>query len=131
MNGLAENMVKNVKQWLSKQSCGVEFVQVLAYISQCATFNNWKVTCTNPVWTCTSYPVIIWSTLYERTSERTTATTGRTGGPTSVSPGGGCVDKRLLTKCYKQVDVWYPTIISWPIALHGRDSKWSPEKSTY
>ena len=24
-NGLAKNMVKNVKQWLSKPSCGVEF----------------------------------------------------------------------------------------------------------
>lgn len=50
-NGLAENMVKNVKQWLSKQSCGVALYEFLhAYRNA-----HGRVACSNPIWMCTSY----------------------------------------------------------------------------
>lgn len=67
-NGLAENMVKNVKQWLSKQSCGVALYEFLhAYRNA-----HGRVACSNPIWMCTSY----WpSPCNEREGKRAAATT--------------------------------------------------------
>ena len=76
----------------------MRFVCVLAYISQCAAFQQLKGHLHKSSFDVHFLPVIICPTLYERTDERTTATTGWTGGPMTVSPGGGCVDK----KCYKE-----------------------------
>ena len=129
-------MVKNVKQWLTKQGGGVGFGVALSEFLH--TYRNvpHSTTGSSPAQIvfgralCTRQSFVLLC-MSERVKEQLQPQVGLSIPRVFSQSAGVHMDQRFPTKCSLQVDAGYYTVISWSIALHCQHPRWLPEKGTY
>lgn len=125
-------MVKNVKQWLTKQGGGVRFGVALSEFLR--TYRNvpHSTTGRSPAQIvfgralCTRLSFVL-PCMSERVKEQLQPQEGLSV-PQVFSQGAGVWIRDF---CSLHVDAGYNTVISWSIVLHCQHPRWLPEKSTY